>query len=133
MRLLAFAFLGLVLATPAWAQDPNTASTPAAPIPPSVNGHIYASATCSQRIPCPDGSPMSSDQLIGIASACIKQHFGFDASNAFEGSYGINADNCLDVQASVRTNNGAGTYPKCCVMQLSDSSCTFHCDFTSAQ
>jgi hypothetical protein len=134
MRFLAIAVLGLLLASSvAWGQTNNGNQGNSVPAGSgsgsAVTGRVFASATCSEPVPCPGEPQMSSEDLAATANLCVKQRMGFDILAQLDASSGLDENNCLGLVGQTAAAKGA--VPKCCVVQLSDNTCAFSCAFVT--
>jgi hypothetical protein len=130
MRFLTIAILGLVFAAgPAMGQTSSN----------DTSHHVFGSATCPQKIPCPDdGSYTSSSDLVANATACISQSLGLNSPDGFfDENLGLSDNGCLSDKSSASQNKeksqgtGKSIVPQCCVAKLPDNTCSFHCELIS--
>jgi hypothetical protein len=98
-------------------------------------GHSFGSTSCPQRVQCPNGGDLSSADLVANANSCITRYFGYTSSSGFfdEGA-GLDNNNCLSALPNILPKGvGQQLSPVCCILQLPDSTCTFHCDLITIQ
>jgi hypothetical protein len=126
MRTVLAFFVGLIIATPAWAQDSGQRN--------------YGSIVCPQQISCPNGTaadPMSPSALLEAANQCVTQHFGYAGPQGiFDASAGLDGNSCFTQLPGV-IPKGAGSQlaVSCCVIPKphgDPGTCAMRCDLNSA-
>jgi hypothetical protein len=131
MRLIGLIAMGFFLAVPAMAQ---TAGAPSSPLP-SGTVHNFGSATCRQRVPCPDDPHTSAAAYAAGGNACMNEGFGYSSgSGYFDTEAGLDGNSCLTyLPGTFPKGAGAQLTPHCCVTKMPDNSCVFHCELNAYQ
>jgi hypothetical protein len=94
----------------------------------------FGSATCRQQIPCASGSTyVSASDLAALGNQCVSTGLGLSVEDGFfDQSAGLDSNGCLTVRSELLLKRDSKTLlPKCCEVQQSDGSCSFHCDLTN--
>lgn len=119
MRFLILAALSLVLVTPliAHAESP----------------HVFASAICRQKLPCPSGSnEFTPKDWATAGDHCIMSDLAFGASSEyFDDQSGLDSNNCLTPKSLSSRNGSNDLHPKCCIVSINENTCAFSCEVTT--
>jgi len=121
MRFAILVALGLIVSSSTLAQTSQSSGN---------SPRVLGSTMCNQTIPCPDSSnALSTADLDTQANACVIRGLGVGNTDSpiFDGTEGLDADNCMSATNNNGTKNATAFGVKCCVVTLKNSSCSFIC------
>jgi len=91
----------------------------------------FGSYTClNQPVPCADNLSVPSEKWAEMGTACLSFAFGYtDANGYFNDISGLDTNGCLGAKSGmIPKGMGVQLSPLCCVVEMPNNLCVFHCD-----